>query len=230
MEFCASALIMSAGLILCVISDRVIQGSSAAGGILTDRLSRDDQRTWNSIRKIALAQDRKGQPKHPRLFDLWCRVEPSGHEVHIELIEQGPFYSSQAGKFTIEVLDPNGRRHICAIRLNLSAIRQAYTRTSAIHTDGFVPMLGLGEKERYAEVLGHEMAHAVAILLDRTYLQLYRDLDKEVVEYEHHLESLDGGPEHLEEHLNRIKFIQGAIEKPAQAAEAEIWRELRGGR
>jgi hypothetical protein len=239
MKLCANVWIVAAGLMLSLIPNGIVQRCRAAtdaaaslpencsaGSILTDRLLRGDQRIWNSIRKIVLAQDKQGRPKHPKLYDLWCTLEESGHEVFFELIDRGLTYSSQAGKFTIERLDPSGRQHICAIRLNLSAIRQAYTKADAMRTDGFLPMAKLGEKERYAEVLGHEMAHAAGILLDPDYFQLYQDLQNEVAEYERHLMIQDGMSDDLGEHLSKIKAMQRAFEKPAEAAEVEIWREL----
>jgi hypothetical protein len=227
MERRAKTLRVTVALFLLVISDAVVRRSYADGMIVTHRLSRSDQRIWNSIRKIVLAQDRQGRPNHPKLYDLWQSVEASRHEVSVELIDGGVFYSNQAGKFTIEAFDPSGRHHICSIRLNLATIRRAFTKASAMRPDGFVPMAELGEMERYAEVLGHELAHAVGIMQDPDYLRLYQDIQKEVAEYERHLNNPDGVQDDQETHLARIQIMQRAFEKRAEAAEVEIWRELR---
>jgi len=223
----AKALPVTAVFCLLVISDAVVQRSYADGMIVTHRLSRSDRRIWDSIRKIVLAQDKQGRLIHPKLYELWRSVETSRHEVTVDLMDGGLSYSNQAGKFTIEAFDPSGRHHVCSIRLNLATIRRVYTKASAMRPDGFVPMAELGEMERYAEVLGHELAHAAGILQDPDYLQLYQDVQKEVAEYERHLNHPAGIQDDQEIHLARIQIMQRAFEKRAEAAEAEIWRELR---
>ena len=222
MKFHASARILIVSGILLV----VLQPSYASCGILTDRLSRHELKIWNSIRRTVLAQDKHGLTLHPRILDLWRGLEAGEHEVHIEMTDQDGGYSSQAGKFAIEVLDPAGKRRICVIRLYLSTIRRAYAKPSAMRPDGFVPFAGLGETDRYTEVLRHEMAHAVSILQDPDCLRFYLEREKEIAEYDHLLQSRDASPDDLKGHLDRIRTLQQLLERPAEAAEADIRREL----
>ena len=222
MLFRASARILIANWFLFVI----LQPSHASGGILTDRLSRHDLKIWNSITRTVLARDKQGLPLHPRILDLWQSLEASEHEVHIEMTDQDAGYSNLAGRFTIEVLDPTGKRNICVIRLNLPTIRQAYAKPSAMRPDGFVPFAGLGETDRYTEVLGHELAHALSTLKDPDYQRLFLEREKEIAEYERLLQHRDASPDDLEVHLERIKALQRILEKPAEDAEADIWREM----
>ena len=204
----------------------VLKPSYASCGILTDRMSRHELKIWNSIRRTVLAQGKHMLTLHPRVLDLWRGLEAGEHEVLIEMTDQDGGCSSQAGKFAIEVLDPVGKRHICVIRLYLSAIRRAYAKPSAMRPDGFVPFAGLGETDRYTEVLGHEMAHAVSILQDPDFLRFYLEREKEIAEYDHLLQSRNALPGDLDGHLDRIRTLQQLLERPAEAAEADIWREL----
>ncbi len=222
MEFRASVRILIVSVFLFV----VLQPSRASGGILTDRLSRHDLKIWKSIVMTVLKQDKQGLPLHPRILDLWRNLEASEHEVYIEMTDQDAGYSNLAGKFTIEVLDPAGKRHICVIRLNLPTIRRAYARPSAMCPDGFVPFAGLGETDRYTEVLGHEMAHALSTLQDQDYLRLFLESEKEIAEYDRLLQQRDASRGDLEGQLERIKSIQRVLERPAEDAEADIWREM----
>ena len=93
---------------------------------------------------------------------------------------------------------PNGARHVAKIRLNLDTIRKAYVAKKARLANGLIPFAGLSTTERYAEVLGHELAHAVGILLDQDYFQLYQELEREVAEYESLLQNPKRMPEDLE--------------------------------
>lgn len=222
MEFRASARILAVSWILSV----VLPSPRTFGSILTDRLSHHDLKIWHSITRTVLAQDSQGHPRHPKTLALWRSLQASGHEVHIDMIDEDAGYSSQAGKFFIEVLDPAGLRHICVIRLNLATIRRAYAKPSAMHPDGFVPMAGLGETGRYTEVLGHEMAHAFSFLQIPDFLGLYLEKEKEVAEYERLLKRRDASPVDLEVRLAGIRNLLQALEKPAEAAEAAIWSEL----
>jgi hypothetical protein len=213
-------------LIVSVFLFVILQPSRASGGILTDRLSRHDLKIWKSIMMTVLKQDNQGLPLHPRVLGLWRSLETSEHEVHIEMTDHDAGYSNLAGKFTIEVLDPTGKRHICVIRLNLPTIRQAYAKPSSMRPDGFVPFAGLGETDRYTEVLGHELTHALSTLQDPDYQRLFLEREKEIAEYERLLQHRDASPDDLEVHLEMIKALQRILEKPAEDAEADIWREM----
>src|SRR5215813_7361561 len=133
-----------------------------ATNIITDRLTSKDLRRWNAIKRIVFAEDIEGQPLHPTMLSLWDKLERSGHVIYIEMRGTGRAISNTAGVFHIERLDPEGLRHVAIIRLYPETIDRAYVGPTA-GAEGFIPFQGLSKEERYAEVLGHEMAHAVHI-------------------------------------------------------------------
>jgi hypothetical protein len=102
------------------------------------------------------------------------------------------------------------------MRLNLGMIGRARICEANRRAGGFIPFAGLRKKERYAEVLGHELTHAVLLLLDADYLGLY--LQRKAQFY---CSSPDS---------RLIDSLTSLIEGPAEAAEEEIWRELKAGR
>ncbi|MBP1596652.1 MAG: hypothetical protein H6Q05_2029 [Acidobacteria bacterium] len=203
---------------------------SKTEGILTDRLAEGHLSIWKSITAVVFAKDKTGQLKHPRLFALWEKVDTNGHVVFVELVSQQGAYGGPAGKFRIETLDPGGKRHISSIRLNLPTIERAAVDEGERRDDGCLPFAGLGNKERYAEVLGHELAHAATILGDREFLRLYQDLEREAGEYHCCLASPDRRVDELEMRLAKIQHLTREFERPARSAELEIWRELLNGR
>ena len=199
-------------------------------GILTDRLAKEHLPIWKSITAVVFAKDKTGQLKHPKLFDLWQQVDKSGHVVCVELVSQEGAYGSNAGKFKIEILDPAGKRHISSIRLNLRTIQRAAVDEGERREDGCLPFDGLGNKERYAEVLGHELTHAATILADPEFLRLYQDLEREAEEYDRCRASPDRQFEELEMRLAKIERVKREFERPARSSELEICRELLNGR
>jgi hypothetical protein len=194
-----------------------------AGGISTDRLGGVQFRLWRSIREIVLAKDKSGRIKHPRLYGLWRDAEKSGHVIYIELCAVESL--SRAGQFLIEEFDPKGLRHIAVVRLNLATIDRTYVGMSARRDGGWIPFWGLRANERYAEVLGHELAHAVRAFQDAEYMHLYQELEKEASQLNYGLHGLQNNAEVMAR-LDRIARLSKQIEGPAEAAEAEIWREL----
>src|SRR5262249_49741132 len=88
----------------------------AVSGILMDRLSAKELRRWRSIERLILTEDREGQPQYPTLRGLWEEVEASGHVIYIELPEPTFAFSNVAGHFSLEYLDPRGKKHIAVIR------------------------------------------------------------------------------------------------------------------
>lgn len=198
----------------------------ALTGIVTDRLSRSQLRVWRSILEIVMARDKQGRQLHPTLYGLYHRAETSGHLIHIELSEEESL--SRAGRFRIETLDPSGTRHVMAIRLNLPTIDRTYVGESTRHANGWIPFAGLRTTQRYAEVLGHELAHAISVFQDPEALRLYQQLEKETKD----LEIGDGNDASGDwpKRLESVEQLMRQIERPAEAAELEIWRELQGGR
>ena len=125
--------------------------------IVTDGMSRKHLDVWESIVDIVMAQDKSGKYLHPTLQGLYHQAQTSGSVIRVELSEEESL--STAGRFIIEKLDPHGLRHVATIRLNLKTIQMAYVAKKTRLANGLIPFAGLGTKERYAEVLGHELAH-----------------------------------------------------------------------
>jgi len=197
--------------------------------ISTDRLSRKQLRTWKAIEAMVFARDASGRLKHSMLHSLWQSVETGGNVVHVELPSSGALSDREAGKFIVEKFSPNGHKHIAVIRLCLPVIDEALVSERTPGPDGFVRFKGLGKKERYAEILGHELAHAVWTFADQNHARLLEELNAEVERFERsrrralHRTALD---EQEWQHLRRIESLMTEIESPAELAEAEVWKEL----
>jgi hypothetical protein len=196
-------------------------------GILTDRLSKKDLRTWQQIKRFALAESRQGAAIHPILRSLWDAVNNSRHAVFIELAQSNRYSSCTAGNFRIETFDPNGLRHTAVIWLNLANIDQAYVGPSTAHTNGFVPFSDLSREERYAEVLGHELAHAAHILGN---FELARNVE-ELVQQTNELlltpasRSRETGYVLHVQIARRDVFLR-ELEAEAEEKEARVWKEI----
>ncbi len=204
-----------------------------AKNIITDRLSSKDLRRWNEIKRIVFAEDIEGQPLHPTLRSLWDQLERSGHVIYIEMRGMGRAISNTAGVFHIERLDPEGVKHEAVIRLYPDVIDRAYVGPSTTRSDGFTPFLGLVKEERYVEVLGHELAHAVHILSDMERVRVV----KEVVQETNELFLSYGrryGYSNIDPEMRRRIAVRDALlkelEEPAEAAEMMIWKEVRWSR
>ena len=197
--------------------------------IRTDRLSPQQVRVWNSIREIVFAKDGANRLLHPRLQELWQSAEGSGHLIFVELGEHAKGASSKAGEMVLEKVDQGGGQHIISVRLFLSTINRAFAvKSLPCGADQFEPFAGLSRKARYAEVLGHELAHVERVLADPNYLRRYTELDRELSSYCSGRNIRKGQELDQEEqkHLERIDILVDEIERPVVAAEAEIWLEL----
>jgi hypothetical protein len=202
--------------------------SAAATNIITDRLTAKDLRRWEAIKRIVFAEDIEGQPLHPTLRGLWEKLERSGHIIYIEMRGMGRAISNTAGVFHIERLDPEGLRHVAIIRLYPETIDRAYVGPTA-GAEGFIPFEGLSKEERYAEVLGHEMAHAVHILSDPARARMVEEVVQETNElflsYGRQYGYADVGPE-MRRRLSLRDALLKELEEPAEAAERLVWREI----
>ncbi len=192
-------------------------------GIVTDCTSPAQLRAWLSIVDIITAKDKGGHLLNPTLHGLYHQADTSGHLIRIELSEVVSL--SRAGLFIIEKLDPGNRRHEVRIRLNLATIRRTHVGEDVRHANGLIPFAGLTTNERYAEVLGHELAHAVAVFRSIEMLRLYQQLEKEAAEMDSGVTSAADG--NRLRCVERIEQLQRRIEEPAEAAELLIWRDLR---
>jgi hypothetical protein len=204
----------------------------ASGGLRTDRLSPEQLHVWNKIVEIVMAEDGGGQPLHPTLRQLWDAVDTSGHVIHIEIPERKGPRSYIAGRFVITKVDPDGEAHEGILILNLRAIDKASTGPGATRGGGFIPFKGLGKDERYAELLGHELAHAVWHLANTERARLAQRLQGELeTEMERLLRVGVRGPdEGLQERVATLDRRAREVEEPAEAAEVAIWKELKAGR
>ena len=200
----------------------------APSGILTDRLSPKDLQRWNTIERLVFAEN-DGQYLHPTLRGLWEWIETSGHAVYIVLIKPTTSTSSTAGQFKLEKLDPRGERHVGVIQLNFSNIDLAYVGQETWRAAGFIPFDQLNREERYAEVLGHELAHAVDILtsLDRT-AKVEESVEKTNALLLHHrsLNPTEQLTVELKHRLSHRDALLKTLEAAADKIEAQVWREL----
>jgi hypothetical protein len=165
---------------------------------------------------------------HPTLERLWREVKSSGYPIFIEL--RPSTGTDMAGKVTLESAGPDGRRRALSIWLYTSTIDKADTSQWARRPDGFIPFKNLEREKRYAEVLGHELAHAAQILQDPTYAALAEELVRLLAESSA-CSRKDGKVSYQgenERRLRRLVLLDQLIEPPAIAAEIEIWRELSG--
>ena len=202
--------------------------SAAATNIITDRLTAKDLRRWEVIKRIVFAEDIEGQPLHPTLRGLWEKLERSGHIIYIEMRGMGRAISNTAGVFHIERLDPEGVKHVAIIRLYPETIDRAYVGPAA-GAEEFIPFQGLSKEERYAEVLGHEMAHAIHILSDPARARMVKEVVQETNElflsYGRQYGYANVEPE-MQRRLNVRDALLKELEEPAEAAERLVWREI----
>lgn len=192
-------------------------------GLRTDRLTAKQRERWRSVVRLVFAADDLGRPLHPTLRRMWEEVAASGHEVYVELPEPRRSARRTAGLFRIETVRPDG--HIVAmVRLNLETIDRA---TVGAAPGGFRRFHGLGCEERYLEVLGHELGHAVWTLADPERARQALALRTRPLELARSL--LKAQPDERAEihhHLNELGALAEAQEVPARAAEAQVWQEL----
>jgi len=197
-------------------------------GILLNRLSSKQLKLWLTIKSSIYAQSNAGEFLHPTLKALFDQLQNSDHRVFVEFESTRGLSRYVAGTFGIERLDPSGMSHIAVIKLRLENIDCAAAPTSSNLSGPFIPFAGLGKQDRYTEVFAHEMAHAVDILFDQpraTALdEILRNTDVIVQEQLRRAKGLSD-PKAMLEILRRDTFLN-ELEKPAESAEAMVWREL----
>ncbi len=204
-------------------------------GFVTERLSVSDLETWKTIEGIVFAEDKEGQPLHPTLRNLWQWIETSGHTVFIEFIKFRGISNCTAGLFTIERFDPLGEHHIAVIKLNLTNINMAYVGPETRKPSGFVPFKGLGKQERYAEVLGHELAHAVHILTNLERVRLVEELVQQTNQillsrYSKRQKAHHTTAAELSRRVAKRDELLHRLEEQAEQMEKVIWEELVKGK
>ncbi|HQR31728.1 MAG TPA: hypothetical protein PLK30_03255 [Blastocatellia bacterium] len=198
-------------------------------GFITERLSTAELEKWKSIERVVFAENIERQPSHPTLRNLWQWIETSGHTVYIEFIQLRGGTSCTAGLFLIERFDPLGNHHIAVVKLNLDSINQAYVGPETTKENGFIPFMGLEKEERYAEVLGHELSHAVHILtdLDRARLveESIQETNQRLLAFHRRRKSSGMGAD-LKHRLFKRDALLKSLENQAEEMEKVVWREL----
>src|SRR5262249_9197248 len=136
-----------------------------------------------------------------------------------------------AGRFAVTKVDPTGRCHEAVLVLNLRSIDRVSTQRPAARPDGFVPFKDLRRFERYAELLGHELAHAVWHLADQDRARIGHWLEAEREERARQLveAGVEGPEESLRARLAELDALARDLERPAEEAEKAVWKELRAG-
>lgn len=198
-------------------------------GFVTDRLSDGELGKWKVIEQIVFAEGNEQQALHPTLRNLWQWIETSGHTVYIEIIRTREVSSCIAGLFLIERFDPLGEHHIAVIRLNLENINQAYVGAETSKANGFIPFLGLEKERRYAEVLGHELAHAIHILTDLERVRLVEDVIQQTNQMllaSRRRYKVGGLAVELKRRLFRRDVLLKSLEEQAEEMEKVVWQEL----
>jgi hypothetical protein len=216
-----------AAFVLALFASSAIPIAEALG-LRTDRLSIAQHERWQSIVRLVFAEDALGRPLYPTLRSMWEETAGSDHEVYVELPEPNHSACCVAGLFRVESVSPAG--HIVAvIRLHLDTIESAIVAGSAPR--GFRRFRGLGLEERYAEVLGHELGHALWTLADPARAHAALALPSRTMECARALSRAkpDARAE-IRRRLGELAAQAEAQEVPARAAEARVWQELRAGR
>jgi hypothetical protein len=201
---------------------------TGAPGIRSDRVPEELLERWRSIVQVVFAEGAAGRPRHPTLRALWDEVAASGHEVYVELYDPQNVVPCVAGSFVVESVRPDGHI-VAALRLNLKTIDRVHVEQGP--ADAFVPFQGLGREGRYAEVLGHELGHAVWTLESPERARRALELQSRQLELTRSLLRAKG-PDRAEIQcrLSEADAQAEALEAPARTAEARVWEELVTGR
>lgn len=204
-------------------------GQTESSGLILSRLSTKELDLLKEMERIVFAEGAGWRPLHPTLRGLWEWVETSSHAVFIQIACSSRTPSSTAGSFAIERFDPKGEKHIAAIKLNLSSIDRAFVGPSSARDNGFIPFQGLSKKERYVEVLGHELAHAVYILSDPERARKVEEMvekTNEILLSQRPNRRVNLLAPEMNRRLSRRDALLKDLEEQAEEMEYVVWREL----
>lgn len=198
-------------------------------GLITSRLSRKQFKRWKQIERLVFAEDSQGRSLHPTLRCLWLWAETSTHAIYVELPEQASYKGTNAGHFKVEKFDPAGKRHVASIRLRLSVVDMAVSDETVGRSNGFIPFYNLRQWERYAEVVGHELAHAHEILSDLKTAKLAFEVVEQTnslltAHYQQRAKKPFG--QKLMQKLIKRDSLLREFEAHAEAVEEIVWDEL----
>lgn len=195
-------------------------------GLRTDRMTVNELQRWEKIKAILFSTDNQGQPWHSTLVYLCRQLEISGHIIFIELKSGDNPNSGIAGVFRIEQFDPRGVRHIAVIRLYLANIDRAQVGPTTARTNGFIPFEYLNREERYVEVFGHELAHALWILSNlKRAAQVTESIEETNELFLLRHGQINDDPDLLQRLYERDNLLE-ELEAQAEAVEVTIWQEL----
>lgn len=201
----------------------VLSGAPRAeAGIRTDGLSGRNLKTWKAILAVVQAVDRDGQTLHPTLHRLYQEIDSSAQDVRIQ-IPDTKGSSAIAGRFRIEALGADGR-HEASILLNLRTIDRVLTGSP---DSQLVTFERLGRMERYAQVLGHELAHAAWTFADPERARLVVEVQRRSQEQARRAQTEGTAGEGFSDEVQETERLVHLLEEPAIAAEAAITEELR---
>jgi hypothetical protein len=222
--------------VLCVVVTAGVAATSdparaGESGFLLDRLSKGHLRTWRAIEQVVAASGPSGEPRSPTLRRLWEWARKSNHVLHVEMVSPSKVPHGVVGLFRVKRVDSAGLTHVTVIRLCPRNIQRARARAAPDATVSFVRFEGLSEVERYAEVLGHELAHAEYVLEDPERLAQVVAAQRAIETF---LSAAEPGVErpHLKvaERLPESLAVLAATEAHAESVEAVVLRDLAGGR
>jgi hypothetical protein len=201
----------------------VVEAAPVLAELRTDRLSKGQRKTWKGLEAMARATDPQGRALVPTLHSLWNEVESSPHVIHVELRRQRGS-GAIAGRYRIERLDPDG--HIEAtLTLDLRTIdRVLLGGEGAQH----VPFGELGRTERRAQVLAHELAHAVWVGSRRERAQLAVEIQRETERLATLARTVGTATPGFDAEVETNERLIREMEEPALLAEGAVSAELKG--
>ena len=198
-------------------------------GLLASRLAPKELERWRSLTRLVWAEGKNGAPLYPTLRELWEWADNSGHVVYLQFQDSNVTPSSTAGSINIEQFDPTGKRHIAVLKLCLANIDQALIGPRAARSNGFIPFQELSKEERYAEVLGHELAHIKFVLanllrahLVNELIQTTNDLLLGQVRQKPALQLV----QEMKWRISQRDTLLQELESQAEEAEEMVWQEL----
>ncbi len=209
---------------------RTMSGSGSESRIFTYRLSHRQIQTWKAIQSVVLARDAAGRPLHPVLYGLWRRVQENNCAIEIEFIDSGRAKINLAGQFLIDAASSERGVLSGVIQLNLSVIDRGSVNNRIRGAGQRAGFRGLTRTERYAQVLGHELAHVVLAFEDEGYRAKLCELDRSVKSFLSFRRQLgkDFGSRNTERlFLSRIDALGIEMENPVNEIESDVWHELR---
>ena len=124
---------------------------------------------------------------------------------------------------------PTGQRHTAVLKLCLANIDQALIGPRVARANGFIPFQELSKEERYAEVLGHELAHIKFVLANSLRAHLVNELIQTTNDFL--LGQIRQNPtvlhaREMKERISQRDTLLLELESQAEEVEEIVWQEL----